>query len=60
MTKTVSRFEYAIEKHIDENIAPRNMEELTCKTKDEEHEQRKRNLKEKVISLQGRVRKKSN
>ena len=59
MTKTVSRFEHAIEKHIDENIAPRDMDGIICKTRDEELDQRKRNLEKKVITLKDRLKKTS-
>jgi hypothetical protein len=51
--KKLSRFEYAINKHIHENIKPLDMDSMVCKTEDEEIIERKKNIRrqfEKIIA----------
>ena len=55
--KTVSRFEYAIDEYINENIAPIDMSLVTCKSKEQEKRDRIDNLKIKARKLFSRLTK---
>lgn len=48
MTKTISRFEYAIDSYINENIKSVDMDAVKCKSKEEETQDRKSNIEKKI------------
>ena len=54
--KTVSRFEYAIDQYINDNIAPRDMSKICCKTQAQEDADRRKNIDENIHKLVDRIK----
>jgi len=54
--KKVSRFEYEIDKYINENIKPVDMDNITCLSADDEQKQRVEYLESSAFKLLSRIK----